>query len=52
MVILSQLRLLSGKRLIRRVVRINENNFKEIESKVISLIKTNENGPPSGSSSA
>ncbi|MCX6751195.1 MAG: type II toxin-antitoxin system PemK/MazF family toxin [Candidatus Nomurabacteria bacterium] len=52
MVILSQLRLLSGKRLIRRVARINENNFKEIENKVISLIKTNENGPLSGSSSA
>lgn len=51
-VILSQLRLLSGKRLIRRVARINENNFKEIEGKVINLIKTNENGPLSGSSSA
>ncbi len=52
MVILSQLRLLSGKRLIRRVARINENNFKEIENKVINLIKTNENGPLSGPSSA
>lgn len=52
MVILSQLRLLSGKRLIRRIARINENNFKEIENRVISLIKTNENGPLSGSSSA
>lgn len=52
MVILSQLRLLSAKRLIRRIARVNENNFQEIESKVISLIKINENGPLSGSSGA
>ena len=51
-VILSQLRLLSSKRMIRRIAHINDNVFKEIENKVISLIKTNENGPLSGSSGA
>lgn len=51
-VILSQLRLLSGKRLIRRIARINKNTFKEIEEGVIKLINMNENGPLTGSSGA
>ncbi|OGH65235.1 MAG: hypothetical protein A2821_03650 [Candidatus Magasanikbacteria bacterium RIFCSPHIGHO2_01_FULL_41_23] len=43
-VILSQLRLLSAKRLIRRVARINEKIFAEIEKQVINLILEKENG--------
>ncbi|MES2023053.1 MAG: type II toxin-antitoxin system PemK/MazF family toxin [Patescibacteria group bacterium] len=51
-VILSQLRLLSSKRMIRRLAHINDNVFKEVEEKLILLIKGNENGPLSGSSGA
>lgn len=40
-VILSQLRILSGKRLIRRMGKINKDDFLIIKSKVFSLIKTN-----------
>ena len=37
-VILSQLRLFSSKRMIRRIVHINDNLFKEIKEKFIKLI--------------
>jgi len=50
-IILSQLRVLSSKRLIRRIVRINENTFYEIEKKTIELLKE-KNGPQMGSSGA
>jgi len=50
--ILSQLRLLSGKRLIRRIARVNKNTFKEVEMGIIRLINMNENGPLAGSSGA
>lgn len=38
-VILSQIRLLSSKRLIRRVARLNEHVFNEIKNEVIQLLK-------------
>jgi len=50
--ILSQLRLLSSKRIIRRVVRINENTFAKIEGSFIKLLLEKPNGPLSGSSGA
>jgi mRNA interferase MazF len=59
--ILSQMRLLSSKRMIRRVVHINENIFDSIEKSLVSLIlerpKTGNfpgkrNGPLAGSSGA
>lgn len=45
-VILSQLRVFSGKRLIRRMGRVNRKTFDEIESKVLTLTK--ETGPLRG----
>ncbi|MCX6731630.1 MAG: type II toxin-antitoxin system PemK/MazF family toxin [Candidatus Parcubacteria bacterium] len=48
--ILSQIRTLSGKRLIRRIGKISENKFEKIEKAVISLIK--QNGPLAEPSSA
>lgn len=50
--ILSQLRLLSSKRIIRRIVRINENTFAKIEGGFIKLLLEKPNGPLSGSSGA
>ncbi|HBM45363.1 MAG: hypothetical protein UT05_C0011G0007 [Parcubacteria group bacterium GW2011_GWF2_38_76] len=50
--ILSQMRLLSSKRIIRRIVRINENTFSKIERKFVDLILEKPNGPLSGSSGA
>lgn len=50
--ILSQMRLLSSKRIIRRVVRINENTFAKIEGSFIKLLLEKPNGPLSGSSGA
>jgi mRNA interferase MazF len=50
--ILSQIRLYSSKRLIRRMVRINEGLFDQIEEKFILIIKEKQNGPLSGSSGA
>jgi mRNA interferase MazF len=54
--ILSQMRLLSSKRMIRRVVKINENLFSEIEKSFIRLVvekpQQKPNGPLSGSSGA
>jgi mRNA interferase MazF len=41
-VILSQLRVLSSKRLIRRMGKVNNDSFSEIESKVINLINASE----------
>lgn len=41
-VILSQLRILSSKRLIRRMGKINKGSFLEIESKISGLIKSAE----------
>ena len=38
-VILSQLRLMSSKRMIRRVAHINDNVFKEIKEKFMQLFK-------------
>lgn len=40
-VILSQIRTLSSKRLIRRLGKIGEKEFKAIEKHVVALIKTN-----------
>lgn len=50
--ILSQMRLLSSKRIIRRIVRINENVFERIEKSFVGLILEKPNGPLSGSSGA
>lgn len=49
-VILSQIKTLSSKRLIRRIGKISENKFREIEKAVIVLIK--QNGPLAEPSSA
>jgi mRNA interferase MazF len=49
---LSQMRLFSSKRMIRRIVRINENTFNDIKEKFIQLITEKPNGPLSGSSGA
>ncbi len=42
--ILSQLRIFSSKRLIRRMAKINEKTFDLIENSVIELLKENKNG--------
>ena len=50
-ILLSQLRIISSKRLIRRLITINENTFCEIRNSVDRLIK-NESDPIKGSSGA
>lgn len=48
--ILSQLRVLSSKRLIRRIGKISNQNFIDVETAIINLIKSND--PLSGASGA
>lgn len=50
--ILSQARLLSSKRMIRRVVKINDKTFLKIKRDFTNLINLKQNGPLSGSSGA
>lgn len=50
--ILSQIRLLSSKRMIRRVVKINDKTFNKIKQDFVNLLNIKRNGPLSGSSGA
>jgi mRNA interferase MazF len=50
--ILSQARLLSSKRMIRRVVKINDKTFNKIKQDFVNLLNIKRNGPLSGSSGA
>ena len=50
--ILSQLRILSSKRMVRRVVIINEKTFSKIKDDFMRLMSGKQNGPLSGSSGA